>query len=192
MQIFLITIFTFLYLLNEDIYSKVERNRCSLLYGDTILRQDNGYTVKHVDGRALFTRRINETILFPEPCTSNASVQDGRGNIYTFECLSQTFLFTDNRPYYAFRLFRRSSGAAAHADDGDVLVQGAFSEGCGDWMNATGCSDIQLVIRTDLNSGQITLGYPPVPLRREPGSEDVSFYVDGSALVMTSLNRGRS
>ncbi len=194
MQIFLITTFAFVYFLNEDIYFKLENNKCKLLYGDKILRRRDVYSIHHLDGHALFTRRENETILFPDSCTTNATVTDENGDQHTFRCISQSFLFKDNRPYYAFRLFRRTPhfDAASKENDNDneskVLVQGPFSTNCGDWMNATDCSHVQLVIRTDLDSGLVTLGYPPIPMRRELGSEKVAFYVDGSAMVMTSLD----
>jgi hypothetical protein len=195
-QILFLATFAALYFINEDVYSKLSKNKCSLLYGDEILRQVGGYSISHLDGRQLFTRRENKTILYPDSCHVNATVTNVRGQQQIYQCLSQTFLFRDNNPYYALRLFRLynsfddDNDKKSAFDDDDILVQGPFSTSCGDWINATDCPNVQLVVRTDLKSGRVTIGYPPIPVRRELLSEDVALYVDGSALLMTSLNRG--
>lgn len=195
-QILFLASFIFVYFLNDDINLKLTRNKCSLPFGDTILLDNNGYSLIHHNGLALFTRVENKSILYPESCMYNVTVPTVSGEEQIFHCLSQTFLFHNNRPYYAFRLFRpylsHRKNENAVVEKNDILVQGPFSKSCGDWIAPNGCLDVQLVIRTDLQTGRITLGYPPVPVRRKEkfnDDEDVTLYVDGSALVMTSLNR---
>ena len=195
-QVLFLAAFIFVYFLNDDINFKLTRNKCSLPFGDMILPDNNGYSLFHRNGLPLFSRVENGSILYPESCSYNVTVPTVSGEQQIFHCLSQTFLFHNNRPYYAFRLFRpyisRRANKNAAVEENDILVQGPFSKSCGDWIAPNGCLDVQFVVRTDLQTGRITLGYPPVPVRRKEKfnvDEDVTLYVDGSALVMTSLNR---
>lgn len=191
--LFLVTSIS-VYLINEDVESKLRRNECRLPFGDILSREKNGYSIFHRNRAALFSRRQNKTILAPSPCAFNSTVTaKEEGKIRAFTCLSQTILFHNGAPYYAFRLFKRYDPNDGDDDNDNILVQGPFTKTCGDWITSKTCTDVQLVARSDLKTGYFTLGYPPIPIRKEISKEktNISLYVDGSALVMTSLNDGR-
>ena len=171
-QILFLAAFIFVYFLNDDINLKLTRNKCGLPFGDTILPDNNGYSLFHRNGLPLFSRVENRSILYPESCSHNVNRSNCRwANNKYFHCLSQTFLFHNNRPYYAFRLFRpyvsRRAIKNAVVDMNDILVQGPFSKSCGDWIAPNDCLNVQLVVRTDLQTGT----YHPGLSSRNPSDE---------------------
>lgn len=195
-QVLFLVVSITVYFINDDVESKLHNIRCHLPFGDRLSRDKNGYSIFQRNRLSLFTRRQNETIISPSPCDFNTTVtekEEGKERVFT--CLSQTFLYHNEIPYYAFRLFRRHDPSKEYGvddDDDNVLVQGPLSKHCGDWISTKTCTEVQLVARSDLKTGFFTLGYPPIPIRKETSKDkNVSLYVDGSALVMTSLNNGR-
>ncbi len=165
-----------------DAFAQIKRNACRLPFGDVIRRSEDGYSIWHGDQAALLTRRQNGTVLEPSPCHFRRDVIEG-DKLARYECQSQTFLYHGGRRYFAFRLFRRRKNDAVE----HVLIQGPLSDVCGDWLvEKPSATCVQTVSRIDLNTGRITLGYPPIPLR-ERHHDGATLYVDGAAVVATSL-----
>lgn len=165
------------YSIAYDDRAHVQTQKCRLPFGDTLLRNNYGYDIVRINGLGLYSRRENASVVTPTPCNVSFDLE-AEGRVV---CLTQTFLYHQSQPYYAFRLF---TGPRGH-----FVVQGAIDSKVGDWISITNRTLVQVVLRTDFSTGHWTLGYPPIPSRaRASHAASATLFVDGSVRSLTTYD----
>jgi len=147
----------------HDLVDSLMEKKCILSFGDQLIRNESGYSINTFGGRTILERVDNVSRIPAMPC--DLDQVERRQLPSQMQCDAQTDLYDVNgTKYYTFRLYTD--------DQKDrYLVQGPSKDG--------------VLLRTDLNTGNIVIGYSPFPINRLPGAE---LYVDGAVHALSMFS----
>lgn len=144
----------------------LDEHSCKLSFGDVVVTSELGYRIVSDEGQSVLVRSPEGTSIPMQPCEGPDDDHEH------FDCLSKMFVRSGASKTYVMTMYNDT------VSNQKVFVHGPAYKEDG--------NSLPVYSRTDLGTGKISIGSPPIPSDRgHQMSDDALVYVDGRVVSNT-------